>query len=113
MAENIKLRDWDQMTEREQMVWAAAYAAQQSHDLNAAHEADRVVNTLAAIEWPEREKPEYRAARLCPGLTAEEFRAWYLVELRVMSSGERRKPPSSTEIDEAFGVYLMCGADFG
>jgi hypothetical protein len=106
------LRHWYQMSSREQLVWAASYAAHSLHGIEAALEADHVVNSLASVAWPEREDPEHRAARLCIGLTPEEFRAWYLVELRMLHRGNYRAPPSDADVAEAFKIYAMCCSDF-
>ena len=109
---NAPLRVWHTMTGREQSVWGAAYSSHPEPGPAAAQHADAVVATLARVDCPEREAPEHRAARLCIGLTPEEFRAWYLVERKIVS--HHRPQPAMTEADlqEAYEVYVMCGCDY-
>jgi hypothetical protein len=106
------LRYWHEMSAREQLVWAASYAAHSRHGVDAAKDADQVANSLATVQWPEREEPEHRAARLCIGLTQEEFRGWYVVEHRILYRGKHRPPLSDADIAEAFKIYSMCCSDF-
>lgn len=101
------------MSAREQLVWAAAYAAHPHPGLEAAAAAEQVVSSLGSVEWPEQEEPEYRAARLCRGLSFDEFREWYVVELRMLYSGKpRASTPSEADIGEAYKIYAMCSSDF-
>lgn len=100
------------MSAREQLVWAASYATNSRPGPAAAMDADRVVHSLSSVEWPEREEPEHRAARLCIGLTPEEFRGWYVVELQMLEGGKLRPRLSEEAIAEAYKVYVMCSCDF-
>jgi hypothetical protein len=112
MTADRRLRPWQQLSEREQSVWGAAYARSSKFGVEAAFDADRVVQSLADIEWPEREAPEHRAARLVHGLEPEEFAAWYRVEVKLNASGRRYVPASDADIDKAYEIYLRCGSDF-
>ena len=105
------LRAWHAMNEREQSIWGAAYASYPNPGLEAALHAERVVSTLASLDFSEQEAPEHRAARLCRGLTMEEFRAWYVVELKV-SHHKPRRSPNETDIEKAYEIYVMCGSDY-
>ncbi len=101
------------MSAREQIVWAAAYAAHPQPGLQAAAAAEQIVSSLGSVEWPEREEPEYRAARLRPGLSLDEFRGWYVVELKMLYSGKpRTSTPNEADIAEAYKIYAMCCSDF-
>lgn len=112
MTTDGKFRPWHQLTEREQAVWGAAYAGSPCSGLEAAEHAERVTRTLNVVEWPETESPEYKAARLCRGLTRDEFGVWYQVELRMNSPGRWRRPATDQQIDEAYSIYVQCGSDF-
>lgn len=106
------LRNWYQLSPREQAVWGAAYASAPQPGIDAARHADEVIASLAQVEWPEREAPEHRAARLVGWLTLEQFRGWYLVELQLNQPG---KPPlvvSEAQIHEAYQTYAMCTSDY-
>lgn len=74
--------------------------------------AERVAASLATVDCHEREAPEYRAARLCTGLTLDEFRAWYVVELMVVSHHKPQRKPSEADIQEAYEIYVMCSCDY-
>ena len=111
-ASHPPLRAWHSMSERERAVWAAAFVTAAHHGVGAAHEADKVVGALAAIEWPETEEPEHRAARLTRGLTWEDFRSWYVVEWRLGRSGRAPKALPEARIREAYDIYVQCGSDF-
>ncbi len=108
----VPLRVWHMMTGREQSVWGAAYASHSSPGLEAALHAERVVATLSGVECPEREAPEHRAARLCTGLTLDEFRGWFIVERMVTSHHRLRQAPTEADIQKAYEIYVMCGADY-
>ena len=41
----------------------------------------------------------------------EEFRAWYVVELKV-SHHKPRRSPNETDIEKAYEIYVMCGSDY-
>lgn len=103
---------WRGMSPRQQAVWSAAYAASGLPPMEAARHADNIATSLSNIEWPEQEEPEHRAARLCAGLSAEEFAAWYRVEFRMTTSRRAGTGPTDEEIKQAYTTYVMCGCDF-
>jgi len=109
---NAAFRSWNSMSGREQAVWGASYAASPPGGLEAAVHADRVVATLASVSFPESEPPEQRAARLVRGLTREEFRGWYTVELQLAHPGQPPRRLSEDELSEAYMTYAMCSTDF-
>lgn len=80
------------MTMREQMVWAARYAELADREVDAVGLANQAVRTLQALNVDDERflGPEYDAARSGPGLTLDEFRAWYPVALKIA----RRRLPS-------------------
>ncbi len=106
------LRVWHLMSGREQSIWGAAYAAHPEPGPAAAKHADAVVATLALVDCPERESPEHRAARLCIGLTFEEFRAWYLVERKIVAHHKPQPAMTEADLQEVYKVYLMCSCDY-
>jgi hypothetical protein len=108
----LPLMPWHSMSHRAQAVWGAAYAASTLPGIEAARHADRTVSSLEAIEWPEAEQPEHRAARRRSGLTLAEFSAWYQVERRINASGQHVRNATQAEVEQAYTVYLMCGSDF-
>ncbi len=105
------IRSWNQMSPRAQAVWGAAYATHPTPGREAAEHADRVANSLASFEIPEKESPEHRAARLLTGITLPEFRAWYLVE-RQLAPLSRHAHVTEDDINTAFETYVMCSCDF-
>ncbi|MBI2398393.1 MAG: hypothetical protein HYV17_11395 [Xanthomonadales bacterium] len=106
------LRAWHSMSARDHAVWGAAYALHPNPGLEAAAHADRVVDTLSGVDWPETEEPEHRAARLIRGLSLDEFRAWYRVEQQVANRRPRRPTPTEADVQKAYEIYVMCSCDF-
>lgn len=107
----LPIRNWYQMSPREQAVWGAAYAMHPSPAHEAAVHADRVIGSLATIETPEKEGPEYRAARLYSGLDLAEFAGWYGVEKKLASHSSLTRV-TQEELETAYRIYLMCSADY-
>lgn len=77
------------MTGREQLIWASSYASLAGDSANAVRWADQAIRELRELNSDnERHSgPEYEAARHGPGLTFEEFRAWYPVALKIAKKG--------------------------
>lgn len=103
---------WNAMSPRAQAVWSTAYAASPLPPLDAARHADRVASSLSTISWPEQEQPEHRAARLCKGLSLDEFSAWYSVERRMGASGRAGSVTTAEQIKQAYTIYVRCTCDF-
>ena len=103
-------RSWYSMSDREQAVWAAAYATAPTSGSAVPH-AERVVQSLAAHVWPENEAPEHRAARLFRGLTWDEFKPWYRVECQLRPPSQRTRP-TEDQMRDAYTVYVQCGSDY-
>lgn len=57
-------------------------------------------------------RPEYDAARYGPGLTFEEFRAWYPVALKISKGSVAADEMTETACQEAFEIYERCATDF-
>ncbi len=76
---------WHKLTPREQKVLAVAYALHEKKAIDAVPAADRVVASLQDldVESKSSDGPLYEAAKYGPGLTVEEFRAWYPVALKI------------------------------
>lgn len=106
---------WHQMTEREQLVWASSYASLASDPANAIRLADQAIRQLRELDIDNERYsgPEYEAARHGPGLTPEEFRAWYPIALKIAKKGVV-KPNEITEAScqTAFQTYQRCASDF-
>lgn len=103
------------MTAREQLVWAARYAALSDHSVDAVRLADQAVRTLRTYNVDNERflGPEYEAARSGPGLTFDEFRLWYPVALKIA----RRHSPGAEEVDaaacqRAYDSYRQSASDF-
>lgn len=112
MTDDAEFRPWSELSAREKAVWGAAYALSTTLGLDAARHAERVCNSMAEVRWPEVEAPEFRASRLCSGLSRDEFGAWYRIELRMQVPSRRRYKATDAEIDDAYQRYVMSAADF-
>ncbi|SDZ17616.1 hypothetical protein SAMN04487939_12029 [Lysobacter sp. yr284] len=103
------------MTGREQHVWSAAFTRSMGKVREAARQADKTVLELRALNPDDTafSGPEHDAARNCGGLTYGEFRAWYLVALKIAKHGF----VTAAEINDAayrqaFETYRRGSADF-
>ena len=106
---------WHKMTGREQMVWASSYTSQAGDPANAIRWADQAVRQLRELDIDNERYsgPEYEAARQGPGLTLDEFRAWYPVALKIAKKGVvTPNEISETACQVAFQTYQRCATDF-
>jgi hypothetical protein len=103
------------MTGREQLVWASSYASQASDPANAIRLANQAVYDLRRLDIDNERYsgPEYEATRNGPGLTLEEFSAWYPIALKIAKKG-LVTPNEVTEAacQEAFETYRRSASDF-
>ncbi len=106
---------WTDLTPREQMVWAAAYAIHGDAPADACRKADRIVSGLRElnIENVAPIGPEHEAAKFLPGLSFKEFRAWYPVALKIARKGQvSPQDVDEAACEEAYGIYRQCTSDF-
>ena len=106
---------WHDMTQREQLVWAASYARHVEEAIDAALAANQAVQKLRELDLDNHESygPEHYAAQHGPGLAFEEFRAWYPVAMKIAKKGIVKQDEISEDAcRKAFNVYQQCSTDF-
>lgn len=106
--------NWTQLTDREQMVWAAYFAQQVTPTAKAAKEADHCILRLRSLDLDKsmRQEPEYDASRTGINLELEEFSCWYRVAVRMQARPTNLSVPTPEACQDAYERYTRSRSDF-
>jgi hypothetical protein len=104
---------WARLSERERLVWAAAFAQVDGDPAGAARRADETVRRLRTLGLdPDTAlDPEYEAARAGFHFEFEEFEPWYRVAWRIRHPTSFHRP-TQEEIREAYDRFQQGRGDF-
>lgn len=109
------LLPWARLSERERLVWGAAFAQGGGDPGEAARQADTTVGRLRALGLDQDTAldPEYEAARAGFHFEFEEFEPWYRVAWRLRHGHATSfHAPAQEEIREAYDRFLQGRSDF-
>jgi hypothetical protein len=109
------LLPWARLSERERLVWAAAFVHLDGDPAEAARRADDTVKRLRALGLdPDTAlDPEYEAARAGFHFEFEEFEPWYRVAWRLRHGHATSfHAPTREEIREAYDRFQQGRGDF-
>jgi len=104
---------WYRLTERERLVWASSFATFAGSAADAAYAADANVLAMKSLALDEGQMaPEQELAKANLVVSYEDFVPWYRVAHRMVYRRDRSyKPPTDTNVAEAYAVYQRSRRD--
>lgn len=112
---NSKMRlRWNEMSPREQLVWAVTYAQSIGVPGALAFVADKAALSLRALEIDQGDcGPEYDLARTKLSIERNEFDSWYRIAYQISRRpGDLSESPSDEACATAYERYRQSRVDF-